>query len=67
MDVFEVHERLVADYDAFTSSLEEKRAKLDQMSTMDSQFTNGDWPSAVTDKMSDASVKDGDGSDWTVK
>jgi uncharacterized protein YukE len=51
----------------FANTLEEKKTKIDQMSTMDSQFTNGTWPSAVTDQMSDASVKDGDKSDWTVK
>jgi uncharacterized protein YukE len=51
----------------FANTLEEKKAKLDQQSTMDGQFANGSWPSAVADKMSDASVKDGDKSDWTPK
>jgi uncharacterized protein YukE len=51
----------------FANTLDEKKAKLDQQSTMDGQFANGEWPSAVTDKMSDASVKDGDKSDWTPK
>lgn len=51
----------------FANTLDEKKAKLDQQSTMDGQFANGNWPSAVTDKMSDASVKDGDKSDWTPK
>ncbi|MGH4016768.1 MAG: hypothetical protein ACRDSL_23110 [Pseudonocardiaceae bacterium] len=42
-----------------------QKAKLEQQSTMDGQFANGNWPPAVADKMSDASVKDGDKSDWT--
>ncbi len=51
----------------FANTLEEKKAKFEQQSTMDGQFANGDWPSAVADKMSDASVRDGDKSDWTPK
>ncbi|MEV4319277.1 hypothetical protein [Actinocrispum sp. NPDC049592] len=51
----------------FANTLDEKKAKLDQQATMDGQFANGQWPSAVTDKMADASVKDGDKSDWTPK
>ncbi|MGH3934444.1 MAG: WXG100 family type VII secretion target [Pseudonocardiaceae bacterium] len=51
----------------FANSLDEKKAKLEQQSTMDGQFVNGNWPHAVADKMSDASVRDGDKSDWTPK
>lgn len=49
----------------FANTLGEKKAKLEQQSTMDGQFANGNWPPAVADKMSDASVRDGDKSDWT--
>ncbi|MET0133126.1 MAG: hypothetical protein ABW215_05985 [Kibdelosporangium sp.] len=52
---------------AFANTLDEKKAKLDQQATMDGQFANGQWPSAVTEQMGDASVKDGDKSDWTPK
>lgn len=51
----------------FANTLDEKKAKLEQQATMDGQFANGDWPSAVADKLSDASVRDGDNSDWTPK
>ena len=51
----------------FANALDEKKAKLDQQATMDGQFTGGNWPPAATDKLSDASVKDGDKSDWTPK
>jgi uncharacterized protein YukE len=51
----------------FANTLDEKKAKIEQQSTMDGQFANGNWPSAVADQMSDASVKDGDKSDWTPK
>ncbi len=51
----------------FANTLDEKKAKIEQQSTMDGQFANGEWPSAVADKMSDASVRDGDKSDWTPK
>lgn len=49
----------------FANTLDEKKAKFEQQSTMDGQFANGNWPPAVADKMSDASVRDGDKSDWT--
>lgn len=51
----------------FANTLEEKKAKIEQQATMDGQFANGDWPSAVANEMSDASVRDGDKSDWTPK
>ncbi len=51
----------------FANTLEEKKAKVEQQATMDGQFANGNWPSAVADKMSDASVRDGDKSEWTPK
>jgi hypothetical protein len=51
----------------FGNTLDEKKAKFEQQATMDGQFANGNWPSAVADKMSDASVRDGDKSDWTPK
>lgn len=51
----------------FANTLEEKKAKFEQQATMDGQFADGEWPSAVADKMSDASVRDGDKSDWTPK
>ncbi len=51
----------------FANTLEEKKAKVAQQATMDGQFANGNWPPAVADKISDASVRDGDKSDWTPK
>jgi uncharacterized protein YukE len=51
----------------FANSLDEKKAKIEQQSTMDGQFADGNWPPAVADKTSDASVRDGDKSDWTPK
>ena len=51
----------------FANTLDEKKAKLEQQATMDGQFADGNWPPAVADKMSDASVRDGDKSDWTPK
>ncbi len=51
----------------FTNTLDEKKARLEQQATMDGQFANGNWPPAVAEKMSDASVKDGDKSDWKPK
>lgn len=51
----------------FANKLDDNKAKIEQQSTMDGQFANGNWPSAVTEKMSDASVRDGDKSDWTPK
>jgi uncharacterized protein YukE len=51
----------------FSNTLEEKKAKLEQQSTMDGPFANGEWPPSAADKMSDGSVNDGDKSDWTPK
>jgi uncharacterized membrane protein required for colicin V production len=51
----------------FANTLDEKKAKFEQQSTMDGQFANGNWSPAVADTMSDASAKDGDKSDWTPK
>ncbi len=51
----------------FANTLDEKKAKIEQQSTMDGSLANGNWPPAVADKMSDASVRDGDKSDWTPK
>ncbi|MGH3711195.1 MAG: WXG100 family type VII secretion target, partial [Pseudonocardiaceae bacterium] len=36
----------------FINTLKEKKAKIEQQSTMDGQFANGDWPSAVANEMS---------------
>jgi uncharacterized protein YukE len=51
----------------FANTLDEKKAKIDQQTTMDGAFANGTWPPAAADQMSDASVRDGDKSDWTPK
>jgi uncharacterized protein YukE len=51
----------------FSNTLDEKKAKLEQQSTMDGPFSGGNWPPSASDKMSDGSVKDGDKSDWTPK
>ena len=51
----------------FANTLDEKKAKIDQQTTMDGAFANGSWPPAAADQMSDASVRDGDKSDWTPK
>lgn len=51
----------------FANALDEKKGKLEQQSTMDGQFANGEWPPSASDKMADASVNDGDKSDWTPK
>ena len=52
----------------FNNSLEEKAGKLEQLVPTGAPFgSGGTWPSAASDKMSDGSVKDGDGSDWTPK
>ncbi len=51
----------------FGNTLDEKKAKIDQQTTMDGSFANGTWPAATADQMSDASVRDGDKSDWTPK
>jgi uncharacterized protein YukE len=51
----------------FSNALDEKKAKIEQQTTMDGVFASGEWPSAVADKMSDGSVKDHDKSDWTPK
>lgn len=51
----------------FANTLDEKKAKIDQQTTTDGAFANGTWPPAAADQMSDASVRDGDKSDWTPK
>ncbi|MGH3770911.1 MAG: hypothetical protein ACRDRW_05880 [Pseudonocardiaceae bacterium] len=53
--------------DDFANTLYLKKTQIEQQYTMDGPFTNGDWPSAVAKKMSDASVRDGGKSAWTSK
>jgi hypothetical protein len=42
---------------AYSGTLNEKKAKLDQQTTMDGTFAAGNWPSAVTEKMTEWSPK----------
>jgi uncharacterized protein YukE len=46
------------------NTLADKKSRLDQQTTVGAPFTNNSWPSAVSEKFSDASVTDGDTSDW---
>jgi hypothetical protein len=54
---------LVANYE---NTLDSKKNELDQKNRLGTSFPNGAWPSAVTPDMSDATVKDGDASEWEV-
>jgi uncharacterized protein YukE len=52
----------------FNNTLSDKKGKLDQLVPTGAPFgSNGSWPPAASDKMADATVGDGDGSDWTPK
>lgn len=49
----------------FVSLLDSKRAKLEQLTTLDGTYPNGQWPPAVDNTLADATVHDGDASAWT--
>jgi len=40
-------------YNAYVNTLREKKAKLDQLTTMESGFVNKAWPSTATDRMTE--------------
>lgn len=49
----------------FTNELAGARTKIEQLEQSDESFAGGDWPSPMSDALSDASVTDGDKTDWT--
>lgn len=49
------------------NALDEKKVKFDQQTTFSGTFAGQQWPSATAEQVSDGSVRDGDGSDWTPK
>lgn len=54
---------LVAD---FENTLDSKKNDLDQRTRLSTSFPGGAWPGAVKSGLDDASVKDGDASEWEV-
>jgi len=54
---------LVAD---FENTLDSKKNDLDQRTRLSTSFPGGAWPGAVKPGLDDASVKDGDVSEWEV-
>lgn len=54
---------LVANYE---NTLDSKKNELDQKNRLSTSFPNGVWPGAIRPGIDDASVKDGDVSEWEV-